>query len=109
LPQLSQSSNDPEAMPAQSRWRDKDPAAAVRLAACKDVVTRVAQEQQVVTQNLLAGEVTRRLAWRSVSPLAEDAVRSRLAELGARPWQIDLLAAELTEALDTPVAEPATS
>jgi ribonuclease D len=104
LPQLSQSSNDPDAMPAQSRWRDKDPAAAVRLAACKDVVTRVADEQQVVAQNLLAGEVTRRLAWRSVSPLAEDGVRGRLAELGARPWQIDLLAAELTQALDAQVA-----
>jgi ribonuclease D len=108
LPQLSQSSNDPDAMPAQSRWRDKDPAAAVRLAACKDVVTRVADEERVVAQNLLAGEVTRRLAWRSVSPLTEDAVRTRLAELGARRWQIDLLAAELTQALDAqvvPVAE----
>ena len=34
----------------------------------------------------------RRLAWRSVSPVTDEAVRARLAELGARPWQIDLLA-----------------
>ncbi|MDQ2959314.1 MAG: HRDC domain-containing protein, partial [Actinomycetota bacterium] len=92
LPMLSQVSNDPDAMPAQSRWRDKDPAAAVRLAACKDVVAAVAEKYQVVSQNLLAGEVIRRLAWRSVSPLTGDAVAARLLELGARQWQSELLA-----------------
>ncbi|MEO9239235.1 MAG: HRDC domain-containing protein [Jatrophihabitantaceae bacterium] len=105
LPPLAQTSADPDAMPAPSRWRDKDPAAAVRLAGCKAVVADCAAEQQVVSQNLLAGEVIRRLAWRSVTPLTEPAVRDRLAELGARPWQIDLLAAGLTVALAGTVAE----
>jgi ribonuclease D len=99
LPPLSQLAADPDAMPAPSRWRDKDPAAAVRLAACKQVVADAAAEHQVVSQNLLAGEVLRRLAWRSVSPLTEAAVRDRLAELGARPWQVELLAAGLATAL----------
>jgi ribonuclease D len=99
LPPLSQVNIDPEVMPAQSRWRERDPAAAARLAACKEVVARIAEANQVVAQNLLAGETTRRLAWRSVTPLTEQGVRQRLAELGARPWQIDLLAAELTTAL----------
>jgi ribonuclease D len=110
LPPLAQGSNDPDAMPTQSRWRDKDPAAAVRLAACRTVIADVAAEHQVVSQNLLAGEVIRRLAWRSVSPLTEDAVRDKLSELGARPWQVDLLAAGLTAALATPlptVGDPA--
>lgn len=105
LPPLAQNNHDPDQMPAQSRWRDRDPDAAARLAAAKDVVARIAEAHQVVGQNLLAGEVTRRLAWRSVEPLTEDAVRARLAELGARPWQIDLLAAELVPALAT-VAAP---
>jgi ribonuclease D len=99
LPLLSNAIADPDAMPAQSRWRERDPAAAARLAAGKEVVQRAADEHQVVSQNLLAGEVLRRLAWRSVSPLTEPAVRDRLAELGARPWQIDLLASELVTAL----------
>jgi ribonuclease D len=99
LPPLSLLSSDPDAMPAPARWQDKDPAAAVRLAACKRVVTAAAEQHQVVSQNLLAGEVIRRLAWRSVSPLTEGAVRTRLAELGARPWQVDLLAPDLTAAL----------
>jgi ribonuclease D len=49
--------------------------------------------------------VLRRLAWRSVTPLTEAAVRARLAELGARPWQIDLLAERLTTALRDPAPE----
>ncbi|MGI8665989.1 MAG: HRDC domain-containing protein [Jatrophihabitans sp.] len=103
LPLLSQGAGDPDAMPAQSRWRDKDPAAAVRLAACKEIVAAVAEQQQVVSQNLMAGDVIRRLAWRSVDPLTEATVRDRLAELGARDWQVGLLAAGLTEALATPL------
>ena len=99
LPPLSNVTVDPDAMPAQSRWRERDPAAAGRLAACKEVVQQAAERHHVVSQNLLAGEVIRRLAWRSVSPLTERAVRDRMAELGARPWQIDLLAADLVTAL----------
>ncbi|MGX7679845.1 HRDC domain-containing protein [Jatrophihabitans sp. DSM 45814] len=102
LPSLTQLSADPDAMPAPARWRDKDPQAAVRLSACKEVVASVAAVHQVVSQNLLAGDVLRRLAWRSVSPLDEATVRARLAELGARPWQVDLLAAKLTTALMPP-------
>ncbi|HEX4727434.1 MAG TPA: HRDC domain-containing protein, partial [Jatrophihabitans sp.] len=109
LPPLAQVPADPDAMPAQSRWRDKDPAAALRLAACKDVVAAAAAKHQVVGQNLLAGDTVRRLAWRPVSPLTEPAVRQRLAELSARPWQIELLAGGLTTALAAgdQVADPA--
>jgi ribonuclease D len=106
LPPLAQTTTDPDAMPAPARWREKDPAAARRLAACKQVVTATATEHQLLSQNLLAGDVIRRLAWRSVSPVTEDSVRARLAELGARPWQINLLAGRLTTALLTPPPEP---
>jgi ribonuclease D len=89
-------------MPAPSRWREKDPAAALRLAAVKQVVADVAVERTVLSQNLLAGDVQRRLAWRSAEPLTEAAVRLRLRELGARRWQIELLAERLTAALAAP-------
>jgi ribonuclease D len=101
---VSAVSNDPDAMPAPSRWRDRDPEAAVRLAACKAVVSATAEKWNVVSQNLLAGDVIRRLAWRGVKPATEDAVRERLAALGARPWQQDLLAADLARALAEPAA-----
>ncbi|MCW2522863.1 MAG: ribonuclease [Frankiales bacterium] len=99
LPQISAVSNDPDAMPAPARWRDRDPVAALRLAAVKEVVLRTAERLQVVSQNLLAGELQRRLSWRPLPELSEAAVRERLVELGARAWQIDVLAAELTAAL----------
>lgn len=101
LPPVAQVNTDPEAMPAASRWRDRDPAAAGRLVACRAVVAAAAQHHHVLAQNLLAGEVIRRLAWRPVVPLTEDGVRASLDALGARPWQIDLLAADLTRALRT--------
>ncbi|UQX86690.1 HRDC domain-containing protein [Jatrophihabitans telluris] len=103
LPMVSQPLTDPDAMPAPARWRDRDPAAAVRLAAVKDVVADTAERFTVVGQNLLAGDVGRRLAWRPPSPPTSEVVASRLSELGARPWQIDLLADGLAEALSRPV------
>ncbi|HEV2886788.1 MAG TPA: ribonuclease D [Jatrophihabitans sp.] len=109
LPPLAQLSTDPDAMPSPARWREKDPAAAVRLAACKQVVTEVAAEQRLLSQNLLAGDVLRRLAWRSVTPVTEDGVRARMAELGARPWQIELLAGRLAAALLAPPPKAAQS
>jgi ribonuclease D len=111
LPTVAAVSLDPDAMPAPSRWRDRDPAAAVRLAACKAVVAAAAEKWNVVSQNLLAGDVIRRLAWRGVSPADERSVRERLRELGARDWQLDLLAADLAGALagtppDTAIEAP---
>jgi ribonuclease D len=110
LPSLAQTTADPDAMPSPARWREKDPAAARRLVACKQVVNEIAAQHQLLSQNLLAGDVIRRLAWRSVSPATEDNVRARLAELGARPWQVDLLASRLLSALVAPppaLADPA--
>jgi ribonuclease D len=88
-----------DGVPAASRWRERDPAAAARLAAVRDVVTRIADEHTVLAQNLLASDVVRRLCWEPPRPATEDAVRARLAGLGARPWQIELCAAALAAAL----------
>ena len=53
----------------------------------------------MLAQNLLASDVVRRLCWQPPMPVTEATIRDRLAELGARPWQIELLAAALAEAL----------
>jgi ribonuclease D len=87
-----------DGMPPPSRWRDRDPAAADRLAACRAVVADFAEQHTVLVQNLLASDAVRRLAWEPPQP-GEDGVRARLAEVGARPWQIELTAAGLAKAL----------
>ncbi|HKC27171.1 MAG TPA: HRDC domain-containing protein, partial [Jatrophihabitans sp.] len=88
-----------DGMPATSRWRDRDPAAAARLAAAREVINQLAEEHSVLAQNLLASDVLRRLCWEPPAPLDEESVRERLAALGARPWQIELTAAPLSAVL----------
>jgi ribonuclease D len=90
---------DGDGMPPTARWRDRDPAAAARLVRCREVVAEVAEAHTVLAQNLLASDIVRRLAWKPPVPPDETAVRERLAEVGARLWQVDLTAARLAEAL----------
>jgi ribonuclease D len=97
LPPVTGGSGD--GMPPASRWRDRDPEAAARLAACREAVNLIAEANTVLAQNLLASDVIRRLCWSPPAPVDETAVRERLAELGARPWQIELTAQALTAAL----------
>ncbi len=86
-------------VPPASRWRERDPAAAGRLAQVRAVVTGLAEEHAVLPQNLLAGDLVRRLAWEPPSPPMADGVAATLRESGARPWQVELTAAALAAAL----------
>jgi ribonuclease D len=104
LPPLTGGGGD--GIPAPARWRERDPAAADRLAAARAEITRLAEQHQRLGQNLLASDVVRRLCWEPPQPLDEAAVRTRLAALGARPWQIELTAAALTAAVQPPARDP---
>jgi ribonuclease D len=86
-------------VPPASRWRDRAPEAADRLARCRAAVAALAEQHQVLAQNLLASDMVRALAWAPPQPASEAAVRDRLAQLGARAWQIDLTGAALAQAL----------
>jgi ribonuclease D len=88
-----------DGIPPAARWRDRDPVAAARLGRCRDVIAELAEEHSVLAQNLLASDVLRRLAWAPPVPPDEVGVREHLAQHGARPWQVQLTAARLAEAL----------
>jgi ribonuclease D len=88
-----------DAMPPTSRWRERDPQAAARLAACRHVVSTLAAQHRVLPQNLLAGDIVRRLAWEPPDPPDRSGVGTALARFGARPWQIGLTAQALSDAL----------
>ena len=62
-------------MPTTSRWRERDPAAAARLAAVREVIAALAETHQVLAQNLLASDVVRRLCWEPPDPITEDTLR----------------------------------
>jgi ribonuclease D len=41
------------------------------------------------TENLLTPELLRRVAWHPPVPATDAAIGTALAELGARPWQVE--------------------
>jgi ribonuclease D len=89
--------------PPPHRWAERDPAAAARLARCREVVNGLATAHSVPPENLLAPDAVRRLAWAPPEPADLTGVTAALKEYGARPWQIELTATQLTEALPPPV------
>jgi ribonuclease D len=102
-PQLPPMTSGGDGMPPAGRWRERDPAAVARLAACRQVVTTLAAEHSVLAQNLLAGDVVRRLAWQPPDPPHVANVHAALVALGARPWQVELTSGPLAAALARPV------
>ena len=85
--------------PPPHRWAERDPAAAARLARCRAVVTTAAATHHVPPENLITPEYVRRLAWEPPAEQAPEVVARTLRELGARAWQVDLLAVDLAKAL----------
>ena len=65
-------------------WEQRDPKAAARWSALRERLTARAEELEVWPQTLLAPDIVADLAW---IPPADPA--ARMAELGARPWQIE--------------------
>lgn len=90
-------SND--APPQPRLWGAKDPAAAARLAAVREALTKLSSEHNLPTENLLTPDHVRRLVWRPPVPVTEESVDAVLAGLGARPWQRELTVQVLTPLL----------
>lgn len=96
LPQPSMPGDGP---PPPNRWADRDPAAAKRLAAARAVVTALADEHHMPTENLLQPDAVRRLTWEPPGEISDESVTVRLRELGAREWQLTLTAHPIAKAL----------
>ena len=84
--------------PPPSRWPDRDPVAAARLARARAALTTLSETHRVPVENLLTPDLVRRLCW---SPPGTDleTVSGYLRDGGARPWQIGLTASALAAAL----------
>ena len=82
--------------PPVSRWADRDPEAAARLAAARAAIAAIGEDRTVPVENLLLPDLLRRLCW---APPEDGDVAAALRRGGAREWQVDLLADVLAEAL----------
>jgi len=89
--------------PPPRAWAEKDPVAADRLKRCRETLSALADQLNLPTENLLTPEFVRRLAWEPPVPDSPaqwpELVARRLAALGARPWQVELTAGPLAEAI----------
>lgn len=96
LPEVSAGGDGP---PPAHRWADRDPAAAQRLTTARAVVSELAEQHTLPAENLIQPDAIRRLMWEPPRTLTAPAIGERLRAAGARPWQVDLVAAPLSAAL----------
>ena len=85
-------------MPPARTWSDRNPEADKRIKAAKTAMAEVSRELTIPVENLLTPESLRRIAWAPPEPLEVESVRRALAELGARPWQVDATAQTIADA-----------
>lgn len=87
-----------DALPAIRLWSEKNPEADHRLRVVRPRMIAHAEAIRMPVENLLTPETLRRLAWEPPAELTAEAVGERLAQLGARPWQIAEIAQLITDA-----------
>ena len=92
-----------DTLPPIKLWRDKFPEKFAPLSHARAAIELIAQENQIPVENLITPEHVRRICWKppvgATTTLSISAVEKGLAELGARQWQIDLVAPALAAAL----------
>ncbi|HUR72667.1 MAG TPA: ribonuclease D [Sporichthya sp.] len=93
--------------PPPRSWAERDPAAAARLAALRAGVAAVADANQLPTENLLAPDQLRRIAWTPPDEVTVAGIQDILVGFGARPWQIELTAEVIVAGLAAAAAATA--
>lgn len=97
-----------DALPPIKLWRDRFPERYAPLTHARFQLDLKATEHNIPLENLISPEAVRRICWNR--PLGE--VSTALADLGVRPWQIEiaapLLEAALLEVEPLEILEPAT-
>lgn len=96
-------------IPNHRSWPNKFPEADARLRVVREVLTEIAQQNNLPVENLLSPDLGRQLAWEPPNPLTSQDVTDRLKSLGARSWQVALVGTALAEALSVVGREELTS
>ncbi|MEO6943198.1 MAG: HRDC domain-containing protein [Lacisediminihabitans sp.] len=87
-----------DVIPPPRAWSERNPEADKRLKLARVAVSDLASQRSLPVENLLTPDFLRRVAWAPPEPLDEAALRSALAALGARPWQLDETVPTILEA-----------
>ncbi len=105
-----------DTLPPIKLWRDKFPEKYAPLSHARAAIELIAHNNEIPVENLITPDHVRRVCWKppagATETLSIPAVEIALTELGARQWQISLvapaLAAALLEKEPVPVPEPPT-
>ena len=92
-----------DTLPPIKLWRDKFPEKFAPLSHARAAIEIIATENEIPVENLITPEFVRRLCWSppagATSELAISEVATALTKLGARTWQIELVAPAIAAAL----------
>lgn len=87
-----------DTLPPPRSWPDRNPEAALRYKAARAALAEAGEQLSIPLENLLTPEYLRRLAWTPPEPVDTETVAAALADMGARPWQIDATAQLISQA-----------
>ncbi|GAA1186585.1 ribonuclease D [Nesterenkonia xinjiangensis] len=99
LPELQRRTGAP---PPPRSWKDRNPLAFRRYRTARERLVRQAERLEVMSEILLTPAVLKQVCWEPPEPIDLETVAAALAELGARPWQVEQAAAIVTVALLDP-------
>ena len=92
-----------DTLPPIKLWRDKFPEKFAPLSHARAAIEHIAEENEIPVENLITPEHVRRICWKppvgATTTLSVSEVEKALGELGARKWQIDLVAPAIAAAL----------
>jgi ribonuclease D len=104
-----------DTLPPIKLWRDRYPEKYAPLTHARFAAETLAQELFIPVENLISPEIIRRICWAppgaSTSTLDVEGVSQAMAKLGARSWQVEIVAPSVAAALlerearEVPVAE----
>jgi ribonuclease D len=101
--QWPQMRTNADTLPPIKLWREKFPDKYAPLSHARAAIELVASENNIPIENLMTPEYVRRMCWNpptgSTHTLSVSLVEEGLKTLGARQWQIDLVAPVLAAAL----------
>ena len=92
-----------DTLPPIKLWRERFPEKYAPLTHARFAVETMAHGLSIPAENLISPEIIRRICWAPPTPRATNADVNALSEamaaLGARPWQIEIVAPSLAAAL----------
>jgi ribonuclease D len=81
----------PDGPPQPRSWERRWPNSFERFYRVRPALIELAEELEVPVENLLSPDHLRRLLWDSPDQTDQATIEARLAELGTRPWQRELV------------------